>query len=377
MSATEALEMLQRGLRESQICDGDSTHALLELLTHLPLAIKQASAYMAETDMTTTRYLYHCQASDQRLINLLSQESDYQGRYQGMNNAIATAWLVSFNHILRDRPRAANILRVICFMIDKDIPLSLFSQGEDELAVDEAIGTLKAYAFITERADHQSFDVHRLVQLAMRNWLQQECQQEKCIKAAVQRVAHVFPFPKHENRQMWQRYLPHALSVVSFHGHKVGEPGEIGLLHNIAESHILLGQYGEAEVLYQQSLSLSKKVLKEEHPSTLDSMNNLASVLQQQGKYEEAEELHRQTLTLIKKVLTDEHSSTLASMNNLMLVLRKRGKYEEAEEMHRQTLSLKKKVLKEEHPDILGSMNNLVEVLRQQGKYKEAEQIFR
>ncbi|KAL6240896.1 hypothetical protein RBB50_012155 [Rhinocladiella similis] len=56
-------------------------------------------------------------------------------------------------------------------------------------------------------------------------------------------------------------------------------------------------------------------------------------VLRQQGKYKEAGEMHRQTLTLKKKVLTEEHPSTLNSMNNLALVLQQQGKYEEAEEI--------------------------------------------
>ncbi|KAK5214567.1 hypothetical protein LTR72_012261 [Exophiala xenobiotica] len=214
---------------------------------------------MAEEGMTTDRYLQHCRTSDRRLIDLLSHESEYQGRYPGMNNAIATTWLISFNHILRDRPRAADILRMVCFMVDKDIPSSLFVQGDDELEVDEAMGTLKAYAFITEREDQQSFDVHRLVQLAMRNWLQTQGQQEFWIEETMQRLADIFPFPEHENREVWR-------------------------------------PYGEAEEMHRQTLDLREKVLGEEHQSTLGSMNNLALVLRQQGKYEEAEQMHRQTL---------------------------------------------------------------------------------
>jgi len=376
MTNTEALEMLQINLEENQTRDNDSTTALLKLLTHLPLAIKQASAYMAKTSMSTTKYLQHCRSSDKRLIMLLSRETEYQGRHKSINSAIATTWLVSFNHILRDKPLAADILRLICFLVEKDIPLSLFSQGEDELEVDEAIGTLKAYAFITEREDRHSFDVHRLVQLAMQNWLQEEGQQEQWINSMIQRLADVFPFPVHENRDVWRQYLPHALSAVSFQEHDVGEQADMNLLFNIAESYALLGKYREAELMYRQALDLKEKVLGEEHPSTLDSMNNLAEVLRHQGKYEEAEQMQRQTLDL-KKVLGEEHPSTLGSMNNLAIVLGQQGKYEEAEQMQRQTLDLREKVLGEEHPDTLDSMNNLAEVLRHQGKYEEAEQMQR
>ncbi|KAK7915344.1 hypothetical protein LTR80_012194, partial [Exophiala xenobiotica] len=241
MNATEALEMLQTNLQNHQMCDRDTMTALLELLAYLPLAIKQASAYMAKTGMTTTRYLHHCRSSDQRLIKLLSQETEYQGRYRGICNAIATTWLVSFKHILRDHPFATDILRWRCFLVEKDIPVSLFLSGHDELEVDEAIGTLKAYAYITEREEGQSFDVHRLVQLAMRNWLQTQGQQEFWIGETVQRLADVFPFPEHENREVWGQYLPHALSAVRCQEHKVREEANIRLLFNIARSYALLG----------------------------------------------------------------------------------------------------------------------------------------
>ena len=111
MTDTEAFDMLQTNLKESQTDDCDSNTALLELLTNLPLAIKQASAYMAKTGMSTTRYLHHCQSSDQNLIKLLSKDDDYEGRYKGASNAVATAWFLSFTHILRDQPLAADILR--------------------------------------------------------------------------------------------------------------------------------------------------------------------------------------------------------------------------------------------------------------------------
>jgi hypothetical protein len=195
MSETEALEMMQTNLKESQTRDHDSTTRWLELLAYLPLVIKQASAYITKTGMSTIRYLHHCRTRDQRLIDLLSQETEYRGRYKGMNNAIATTWLVSFNHILRDRPLAADILQMISFFVEKNIPLLLFLQGNDELEVDEAIGTLKAYAFITEREDGHSFDVHRLVQLATRKWLRMGGRQAQWMHVTIQRLRRDISLP--------------------------------------------------------------------------------------------------------------------------------------------------------------------------------------
>jgi len=68
MNEAEAVQLLQRNLDKSQMHDTVSTTALLDYLTYLPLAIKQASAYMAKTGMSTAKYLGHCQSSNKRVI---------------------------------------------------------------------------------------------------------------------------------------------------------------------------------------------------------------------------------------------------------------------------------------------------------------------
>jgi tetratricopeptide (TPR) repeat protein len=377
MSRAEAIELLQRNLKGNQTRDTESTTSLLDLLANLPLAIKQASAYMAKTGMSTAKYLDYCRLSDKNLIRLLSKAFEDRGRYKSIRNPVATTWLISFDHISRDNQLAANYLRLMCFLAEKEIPLSLLPPVDDELEVAEAIGILKAYAFITEREESSSFDIHRLVRLAMQNWLDKEGEWEKCITEVIQRLAEAFPFPQHENRDVWAKYIPHALTALEFREDSTDEEAEWRLLFNVADSLSILGKYQKAEQMHRQALELMEKALDKEHPGILDSMNNLALVLNRQGKYEEAEQMHRQVLEGSMEVLGKEHPDTLDSMNNLALVLDSQGKYEEAEQMHRQTLKLREKLLGKEHPRTLDSMNNLALVLDSQGKYEEAEQMQR
>ncbi|KAK3383706.1 hypothetical protein B0T24DRAFT_645911 [Lasiosphaeria ovina] len=384
MNQTEAVNLLQCGLG-NQRHDTESEGRLVDFLDNLPLAIRQASAYMAEMGMSAAKYLHHCHSSNKTLIQLLSKDFDDQGRYENIKNPIATTWLISFEHIARDSPTAARYLRFICFLAEKDIPLSLLPPAEDELEVDEAIGTLKAYAFIIPRGG-ESFDIHRLEKRKL----------TESITDVIQRLAITFPFPEHENREVWMKYLPHTHVISESPEYCTDKVAESKLLFNIAESYSQMAKYEEAEQMYRQALELNEKVLGREHPSTLDSMNNLGLVLGSQGKYEEAEQIHRQALELYEKVLGREHPSTLDSMNNLGLVLGSQGKYEEAEKMHRQALELKEKgkyeeaeqmhrqalelyekVLGREHPSTLNSINNLGVVLGSQGKYEEAEQMHR
>ncbi|KAI4599650.1 hypothetical protein KJ359_001747 [Pestalotiopsis sp. 9143b] len=375
MNKAEALELLQSRLQERQYRDSQATGKLLLHLVYLPLAIKQASAYMAKTRTTTATYLKNCLESDEKQMKLLSTGFEDLGRYSRETNPIATTWLISFQHLERTYPLAVEYLKFICFLAEKDIPIRLLPYEEDEGARDEAISMLEGYAFISIQDQEDAFDVHRLVRLAARNWVKHEW--DVCYTRAIQRLAEVYPSPKHENRQTWMAYMPHAEVALVGHQQCQDKEAEANLLSVVADSHNELGKYTEAEEMHREALELRKSVLGPEHPSTLDSMNNLAGVLRSQGKYEEAEEMHRETLGRKKSVLGPEHPRTLDSMNNLALVLASQGKYEQAEEMHRETLELRKLVLGPEHPRTLDSMNNLALVLRSQGKYEEAEEIHR
>ncbi|QBZ58570.1 hypothetical protein PoMZ_03525 [Pyricularia oryzae] len=378
LSNDESRQLLHQGLQTCQIGNEKSTNKLLEYLVCLPLAIRQASAYMQlNVYMTIAKYLEICKASSQNIIAIFSKNFGEQDRYEKTANAIATTWLISFEHIARDAPLAASYLRNIAYFAEKDIPISLLPDGRENWDKVEAVSVLKGYAFILDRGTVDRFDIHRLVHVAMRNWIQTQGDQGEQVTEVMCQVSEMFPWPTYENREVWTSYLPHAQTVLEFRGHCM-EKEILGLLqHNVAEVYDLLGQYEEAEQMYRETLALREKVLGPENPSTFASINNLALVLKNQGKYEEAEQMHRKTLELSKKVLGPENPETFNSMNNLASVLDNQGKYEEAEQMHRKKLAFKEKVLGPENPSTLASMNNLALVLDNQGKYEEAEDIYR
>ncbi|KAL0929379.1 uncharacterized protein CTRU02_215545 [Colletotrichum truncatum] len=384
MGSIDATQLLHSGLDESQISDTRITTELLGHLAYLPLAIRQASAYMASNkSVTVSKYLRYCKDSDEKLVGLLSKDFEDEDRYDNIQNPVAKTWLISFEHISRDNRLAAEYLGFLCYLAEKDIPLALLPPSEDgidtdnDMAAEEAISMLMAYAFIQERDTKGRIDIHRLVRLVMRNWVREKGEEEEQVTETIYWLSERFPWPDHENRAVWMTYLPHAQAALRFQDWCTDEEALWDLLATTGRSNELLGKYGEAEQMHRQTLELMQKVLGPENPSTLTSMSNLAGVLKSQGKYEEAEQMHRQTLELSQKVVGLDNPSTLTSMNNLAGVLKSQGKYEEAEQMHRQTLELRQKVLRLENPSTLTSMNNLALVLESQGKYEEAEQMHR
>ncbi|UCE60824.1 MAG: serine/threonine protein kinase [Phycisphaerales bacterium] len=152
---------------------------------------------------------------------------------------------------------------------------------------------------------------------------------------------------------------------------------EARLRYTIGNAYYALGLFDRAETHQVSAARTYRRILGEEHPSTLESMDHLAHTLYRQGKWDESASAHRRTLEIKRRVLGEEHPDTLVSMNNLGLALRDEGKWAEAEELHRRALELQLRVLGEEHPSTLASMSNLANMVSDQGKLSEAETLYR
>ena len=378
MSQAEALDLLQKGLDKSRTQDSQSDKNLIYFLEYLPLAIKQASAYIATNSTSTKKYLELCQSS-KNLTILLSEPFKDGTRYpddNGINNPVATTWLISFDDLSQNKPLAAKYMRFICCLSEQDIPFFLLPDTQDQLETDKAIGTLKDYAFITERQGSESFDIHRLVRLAMRNWLEKQGKLREWLGKSIQQLSLKFPIPKYDNHKLLVKALPHAQTALQSQYEITPWPVTIELLFKVAKGLYILGQYKSTKQMLQQALELQKKVLPEEHPKILITMSDLGAALQDQGKYKEAEQILQQALKLQKKVLSEDHPDLLVTMARLGAVFKGQARYKEAEQMLQQVLKLQKKVLSEKCPEILITMIVLGAALQGQGKYKETEQIL-
>jgi tetratricopeptide (TPR) repeat protein len=414
------------GIREEDNCITE----LATTLDHMPLALVQAAAYIRERAprCSVRQYLDEYRQSDSRKTSLLNREADHLRRDRAASNSVLITWQISFDHIRSTRQSAAGLLSLMSFFDRQGIQEALLRRqsstaSDDELNDDEFehdVLALRDYSFITVTRDAKTFEMHSLVQLATRMWLESEGQLDKWREQFISNLCAVLPTGAHKNWEKCQALFPHARAALAqrpndrealrewalllykaaWYAWQRGRAGEaeqmsmmsmevrrevlgeedaetLSSMGMVGLARELGGKYEEAKAMNRQTLAGYEKVLGREHPSTLTSMNNLAGVLVKQSKYEEAEMMHRQTLAIREKVPGHEHPSTLISMNNLALVLNRQGKYKEAEMMHRQTLAIREKVLGHEHPDTLTSMNNLALVLNRQGKYKEAEMMHR
>jgi tetratricopeptide (TPR) repeat protein len=136
------------------------------------------------------------------------------------------------------------------------------------------------------------------------------------------------------------------------------------------------GKYSEAEAASRKALAIRRKTLGEEHPETAGSYEDVANDSQDQGKDAEGEANHRTALAIRRRVLGEENRDTAKSYNNLAMILYEQGRYAEAEVGFRKALDIFRKVLGEEHPDTATGYNNVALNLNAQGRHAEAEAGF-
>jgi hypothetical protein len=347
---------------------------LLQELSYLPLAIVQAAAHINTRDMTLQKYRSQLNGQDEPALEHSNEWSKVKLQGYGTKNPVATTLFISMEQIRRNNALAADYLFFAACVDQKDIPLDLLDASSPRERED-ATKVLSSYAFITRRPADSAFDLHRLVHSALREWLQKQELLGQWTQHAITRLLRVFPDNDHGSRSKWRRLLPHAKYALS---HVVAEQegGErLDLIRKCALALYSDGCYNEAEELFVQVMERSKRVLGDEHPSTLTSMANLASTYRMQGRWKEAKELQAKELETCSRVLGDEHPDTLTSMGNLASTYWEQGRWKEAEELFVQVTEMRSRVLGDKHPFTLTSMANLASTYEKQGRWKEAEKL--
>jgi tetratricopeptide (TPR) repeat protein len=375
MDKMMAEELLEKLLSDSDLLtDSEATTDLLQKLTHLPLAIVQAAAYINANKITLAKYTVLLDETEQSKVELLSEEFEDEGRYDNSKNPVATTWLISFEQIRNYEPLAAEYLSFMSCVDAKDIPQSLLPLAQSTKKAVEAIGTLTAYAFVTEHKTEQLLDLHRLVHLAARNWLRTEGSIAAWAANALERLVEVFPNNDHTNRSLWRTYLPHARYVLEIEKNSEGSK-TAELLWKFGMCNYSDGRYEDAERAFTQVMETRKNKLGLDHPDTLTSMANLASTYRSQGRWEEAEQLEVEVMETRKNKLGLDHPGTLNSMANLASTYWNQGRWEEAEQLDVEVMETSKNKLGLDHPDTLNSMANLASMYWNQGRWEEAEQL--
>ena len=220
----------------------------------------------------------------------------------------------------------------------KNTRQSLLPPSRLEQDLVDAIETLDAYAFISKRQDNHSFDVHRLVHLATRNWLRRKDLLTGWTENVVTRLADVFPNRNYENKPVWIVYLPHARYILASNTTNKTAEETFRLQGKVVHCLLADAKYDEAEKIQLEVLGWREKTQGPVRPKTPKRINSLAEALDKNGRREEAKEMGILALEEKMRVLGTERPDTLASMAELASIYRSQGRWKEAEALFTQAM---------------------------------------
>ena len=398
----------------------DDLEKLAQKLDYLPLALAQAASFIREESMSVDQYLELIHNDESRLAGLLTHESKSDRRSDDLSKAILSTWNFGFDRIETQCQQAADLLSLMAFYNEQGIPKSLLRKIQiDEWQLDkQAINTLLAYSFITPGANSETFGMHRLVQLAMRERLSVYKTEMKWAVQALTLLSDHFPDGEYESWESCATLVPHALKILRSDLYGPDEAIVLGILEGklchyymrrglfreaetwsrkalesmtaapsatrehvwaVKSSRILvmkdLGRFEDAEDLAQEVWRERSTALGPKHEDTLQSMVTLIHVYQEQGRYIEGAKAIRKLLKILERTLGADHIQTLAARSRLSSILQYLGQYIEAEKHVRDAIEGYERILGGHHPHTLKAHWFLARILHGQGRYVQAEAI--
>lgn len=133
-----------------------------------------------------------------------------------------------------------------------------------------------------------------------------------------------------------------------------------------------IGDYHKALEMNKLVYSRKQKTLGETHDSTLISANNLGLSYLQCAQYQKAAALYERIYAMRRRLSGEEHPETLTVMSNLAITYSSLGEHQKALELREKAYTAKLKVLGEEHPGTLIELHNLAVTYYNLADYERA-----
>jgi tetratricopeptide (TPR) repeat protein len=159
-------------------------------------------------------------------------------------------------------------------------------------------------------------------------------------------------------------------------------------LNNLANLYSDTNRLKEAEVAYQEALSLYRDLAKSNpsayRPYVAGTLNNLANLYKATNRLKEAEEAYQEALALYRDLAESNPSAyrpdVAMTLNNLANLYKATNRLKEAEEAYQEALALRRDLAKDNpsayRPDVAMTLNNLAVLYQDTNRLKEAEEAY-
>ena len=420
MTEKDALMLMERRL--GSLSDVNVAVDIVRSLDHIPLAISQAAAYIQARAprISLTKYLANLQDSERKRARLLRHDAGDLRRDGCASNSILTTWEISFNSIRSQRPSAAHLLSLRSFFYRQDIPAwvlksskqisanvhddtaSEWDSGDDDPTDSESdssdadpadsesdsiddeavdifeddVAMLMGYHLISANEEGDEFEMHGLVQLSTRRWLE-ACGQHETFKCQYIKLMAA-SFRKADYSTACRGFSAHAEVAIEYRPIEyVPQLKRASLLWYGGCFAYSQHRYDVAERMLRISKETFEMLLGRDRSATLICTGVYASILEEQGRLEEFEKLLIQVIKRSKEKLGSDHVDTLNRIANLSSIYAKLSRWEEAEQLAVQVMETMKSKLGPEHPKTLASMPVLAVIWGVTGRFTDALMLMR
>ncbi|MEV5734703.1 tetratricopeptide repeat protein, partial [Streptomyces sp. NPDC052292] len=357
---------------------------LADELGHLPLALQQAGAYLAQTRISPQSYLAQLRADPAGVLATAAPGDPHQ-------RTITQLWSVTLNTLHTRDPQAVELLRILAYCAPDPLPRKVLATAlPTSQSVAHALGVLAAFSLIT--LTDGTVAVHRLVQAVVRiatpeptpparpsgirRLLRRRPIRSSHPSDATVSLLHAAMPPgspeEVKSWPEWQELWPH-MQAVSAHRHGTKPGREMADLLGLAGHYLWArGQANEALPVMDRALQITETALGPDHPDTALRLGNLARTYSNLGRHTEALPLEERALQITEAALGHDHPTTAIRLNNLAITYNNLGRHIEALPLEERALQITETALGPDHPHTAIRLGNLARMFSDLGRHAEA-----
>ena len=359
----------------------DDADLLADRLGDLPLALEQAKAMLGTANMSVQKYL---QRLDRLATAILSA-----GRPRDYPETVANAFGLAFDEVKQDSVGAAQLLAMLSCLSAEPISAALLRTSighaippplgrvlAQDAQLDAALRLLERYGLLTTADGGQKVQVHRLVQLVVRDSLLEDDLNLAYDNARRLLIAANPGRPDEPlNWEMHAQIGPH-----------IG-PAKLVGDSSPAARRVVLDQIRYLYVRgdFDGSLRLSTEARRAwagaedvwDDDETYACIDRYALALVALGRYQEADRLYDEAWNRLNRHprFGADHDRTARMGNGVAMVSRILGRYGKALNLERYRIDYYKRTRPEDNTELIRALSNMALCNRAIGDFKRAREI--
>ncbi len=345
----------------------------------LPLTLELVGAYLAETpSVDANAYLL-------RYRNELFELRQKWG-VTFKPESVATACRVSQKAAIAKSQYIVNLMNLCVFFDPESIPTTLvpatllvemdMTRSTKINSQDYAYQVAENFSLLKYDYDSSSISLHRLVQDALRNEMDEDMQRQ-WRALAVQVTMDAAHSMQSDPTANFSALLPHwRLCAGYVRDYEISDEASSRLLIDFSSYLLQNGLTVEAEKVCRLSLETCEGLLGKNAPDTLMNVINLIRICGVSGLEEEIKALTLRLIEAFDMILGDENMDATLSADSSVILYSSLTGTSEAFPRFEKSQMIRRKMSQGEELDIAGALNNIGITYYAEKRYENAERLF-